>query len=142
MLSGARHRRDAVILGARPPSGLSLRAYVPTRSRNCSNPCKAGGITASAGPPLLSRSASDMEPSRTHLPPDLQNASLAVSGMTCGSCVQHVHHALAGLVGVRSAQVDRARGLARVAYDPAEVDTDQLVAAVVDAGYDARVMAS
>lgn len=43
---------------------------------------------------------------------------------------------------MHSAQVDRARDLARVAYDPAQVDPEQLVAAVNDAGYDARVTAS
>ena len=116
------------------------------RRGNHSNPCKAGGEHG-VGEALLAIllftfPRTTMRPSRTDSSSDPQTAVLAISGMTCGSCVRHVHQALASLEGVHSAQVDRARDLARVAYDPAQVDPEQLVAAVNDAGYDARVTAS
>jgi copper chaperone len=59
---------------------------------------------------------------------------LAVTGMTCGGCVNSVHKVLTALPGVQSAEVTLTPGQARVVYDPARVDRAALVQAVVDAG--------
>ncbi|MEE6210600.1 heavy metal-associated domain-containing protein [Salarchaeum sp. III] len=60
--------------------------------------------------------------------------TLTVSGMTCGHCEQKVEDALSGVEGVTEASADRELGTATVEGD---ADTDVLVAAVEDAGYDA-----
>lgn len=61
---------------------------------------------------------------------------LVVSGMTCAACVNRVEKRLAGLDGV-TASVNLATGRARVSHPP-EVTTQELLAAVERAGYEAR----
>ncbi len=62
---------------------------------------------------------------------------LAVTGMTCGGCVNSVHKVLAALPGVQSVEVTLTPGQARVQIDPARVDRAMLVQAIVDAGFGA-----
>jgi copper ion binding protein len=66
-----------------------------------------------------------------------EQIELDVRGMTCGNCVRHVTEALRGLPGVDAVDVELAAGKARVRHDPARVTTEQLIAAVEDAGYEA-----
>jgi len=68
-----------------------------------------------------------------------RTAELAVSGMTCGSCVMHVERKLKEVPGVTGAAVNLATGRAAVTYDPAQAKPDALVHAVETAGYSARV---
>ncbi|MBX5490782.1 MAG: copper-translocating P-type ATPase [Chloroflexi bacterium] len=67
-------------------------------------------------------------------------ATLAIEGMTCASCVARVEKALRRVPGVREASVNLATERAHVAYDPAAADLGQLVAAVERAGYQARAL--
>ena len=60
---------------------------------------------------------------------------LAVTGMTCGGCVNSVQKVLTALPGVQSAAVTLTPGQARVVYDSARIDRAALVQAVVDAGF-------
>ena len=60
---------------------------------------------------------------------------LGVEGMTCGSCAARVEKVLSRHDGVRSASVNFATGKAHVAFDPTEVDLDDLTAAVDKIGY-------
>jgi P-type Cu+ transporter len=62
--------------------------------------------------------------------------TLAISGMTCGHCVEHVESALAELAGV-TVHVDLAGATAEVHHSPA-VPVADLVAAIQDAGYTAE----
>ncbi|MGH2689862.1 MAG: heavy metal translocating P-type ATPase, partial [Actinomycetota bacterium] len=55
--------------------------------------------------------------------------------MTCASCVRRIERPLARQDGVTEAAVNFAAGTARVAFDPARVDPEDLVAAVGAAGY-------
>ncbi len=64
---------------------------------------------------------------------------LAVSGMTCASCVAHVGRALRKVPGVSEAQVNLATERAAVTHDAA-VATQALVAAIEAAGYGASVV--
>jgi len=66
-----------------------------------------------------------------------REARIAVTGMTCASCVSHVERALKGLDGVVGAQVNLATDSARVTYLPDAVDGDAMVRAIRNAGYDA-----
>jgi Cu+-exporting ATPase len=64
-------------------------------------------------------------------------AVLEIEGMTCASCVARVEKRLERIDGV-SASVNLATESARVHY-PSGLDAAALIAAVREAGYDARV---
>jgi copper chaperone CopZ len=64
---------------------------------------------------------------------------LSITGMTCGSCVQHVSEALRGVDGVAEAQVDLQGSRATVTYDPASATAERMIEAVEEAGYRAEV---
>ncbi len=67
----------------------------------------------------------------------LSSVELAISGMTCASCATRIERKLGSLAGV-SATVNLATETARVSF-PATVSTDELVAAVAQAGYAAAL---
>ncbi len=69
---------------------------------------------------------------------DTRSIDLLVGGMTCASCVGRVEKKLNRLDGV-SATVNLATASARVAYDPALVDEDTLLATVERTGYTASL---
>ncbi len=64
--------------------------------------------------------------------------TLNVTGMMCQHCVAHVRKALEGVAGVSSVDVSLEAGTATVEASD-EVSDEALVAAVVDAGYEAKV---
>ncbi|WP_414041452.1 heavy metal translocating P-type ATPase [Acidithiobacillus sp. M4-SHS-6] len=66
------------------------------------------------------------------------HTELEVDGMTCASCSSRVERALDKVSGVLSASVNLATERAMVAYFPDSTDPNQLIAAIVDAGYEAR----
>ncbi|PHV05723.1 heavy metal translocating P-type ATPase [Janthinobacterium sp. BJB412] len=63
---------------------------------------------------------------------------LAIEDMTCASCVGRVEKALARIPGVLEASVNLATGRARVRHLAGGVSTDELEAAVKQAGYQSR----
>lgn len=66
------------------------------------------------------------------------NRLLSVKGMTCPMCSASVEHALTGVSGVKSAEVDLKSGQAKVIADP-RVKPAELVNAVKKAGFQAEV---
>ena len=60
---------------------------------------------------------------------------LPVTGMTCASCVARVERAIGKSQGVDKANVNLATEKATVTFDPGEVSTGDLVAAIEGAGY-------
>ena len=69
-----------------------------------------------------------------------ERRELAITGMTCASCVRSVETALAAVPGVASAEVNLANERATVRIDAARVDLPLLVKAVERAGYGALVI--
>lgn len=67
----------------------------------------------------------------------MQKANVLVAGMTCGSCVRRVQKALAQVDGLVVDSIDR-KG-AQVTFDPGKVGAADIVGAVADAGYEARM---
>lgn len=65
----------------------------------------------------------------------MSQITLKVEGMTCNHCKMHVEKALNGVNGVENAQVDLAKGEAVVSGN---ANREDLVKAVVDAGYNAK----
>ncbi|HYG12623.1 MAG TPA: heavy-metal-associated domain-containing protein [Methylophilaceae bacterium] len=65
----------------------------------------------------------------------MQNETMKISGMTCGSCVLSVQGVLKAVNGVADAQVTLDTGLARVSYDETQTSSEQLKSAVRNAGF-------
>ncbi|MFQ5347323.1 MAG: heavy-metal-associated domain-containing protein [Rhodothalassiaceae bacterium] len=63
---------------------------------------------------------------------------LAIDNMTCPTCPITVRHAIKGVDGVISAEVDFAAGTATVVFDPEKTDIATIAAASTNAGYPAR----
>ncbi|HXM55759.1 MAG TPA: heavy metal translocating P-type ATPase [Candidatus Dormibacteraeota bacterium] len=70
--------------------------------------------------------------------PTAVRRTLAISGMTCASCVRRVEKSLARVPGVAEAAVNLATEKASVVFDPALVDLPALERAVERAGYEIR----
>lgn len=68
-----------------------------------------------------------------------QTITLDVTGMSCGSCERHVRQELDQVPGYRSAEVDLGTGRVRVSFERGTATPEQLVEAVVRAGYGATV---
>ncbi len=68
----------------------------------------------------------------------MRRATLIVEGMTCSACVARIERSLTAVAGVVEAQVNYASGRASVACNEG-VDDTELQAAVVAAGYAARL---
>jgi copper chaperone len=64
-------------------------------------------------------------------------AHFSIDGMSCQMCVRHVTNALKALPGVELDDVQV--GMARVHYDPALVKEPQILSALQEAGYTARI---
>ena len=66
---------------------------------------------------------------------ETKKETIAVSGMTCASCVSKVEKALSSVAGVSSASVNFATEKATVEYDPTLAVRSDLDEAIKDAGY-------
>lgn len=71
---------------------------------------------------------------------DVVTARLETTGLHCQSCSMLVQMELEDVDGVVAARSDFNTGMTEVEYDPAVVMVDDLVAAVVRAGYGARAL--
>jgi copper chaperone len=69
----------------------------------------------------------------------MATAKLWVTGMTCGHCRSKVEQALKGVRGVYSAIVDLQDGEAEVDFNDDAITSAQLIAAVEQAGYHAKL---
>ena len=74
-----------------------------------------------------------MQPTTT----STERVHLTIDGMSCGHCVAAVSRALEALPGVAVGLV--AVGAAALTLDPQAASTDDVIAAIDDAGYQARV---
>lgn len=68
----------------------------------------------------------------------IQTTTLQITGMTCGSCSRHVDNALRRVPGVSAVRVDQRDHTAQVTH-AAETTVAALIAAAVEAGYDAAL---
>ena len=71
-----------------------------------------------------------------------QIVTLNVSNMTCGGCVNQVTKSLATIEGVNDVQVSLEDGTAVVTYNAAKIETKALTAAIVKAGFPAKIVES
>ena len=67
----------------------------------------------------------------------MEKLVLKVSGMSCGGCVSSVTRVLEALPGVANVAVSLEKGEASLEFDPLQVDREQMVAVIDDAGFEA-----
>jgi len=65
----------------------------------------------------------------------MTDATLNVKGMSCGHCEAAVEGELNRLPGVEHSDADFERGVVEVRYDEGRVTTEDIEAAVEEAGY-------
>ena len=68
----------------------------------------------------------------------METINLAVSGMTCGSCVKHVEKAIHAIEGVEKVEVDLDSGSVKVDASSSQ-SIQAIIAALDEAGYPAQV---
>ncbi|MBE6971808.1 MAG: heavy metal translocating P-type ATPase [Ruminococcaceae bacterium] len=68
----------------------------------------------------------------------MMKQTFQVTGMTCSACSAHVERAVCKLQGVSAAPVNLMLGSMTVTYDETATNADQIIAAVIDAGYGAQ----
>lgn len=68
----------------------------------------------------------------------MHTTTLTITGMSCGSCRNHVHAALRAVTGVTQVHIDLGAGSARISHEDGVMPAD-LILAVEDAGYDAHL---
>lgn len=71
----------------------------------------------------------------------MHTTTLSITGMSCGSCRNHVDAALRAVAGVNQVHVDLGAGSARISHEDSVMPAD-LILAVEDAGYDAHLPGS
>ena len=62
-----------------------------------------------------------------------------IQGMTCSSCLSHVERAVKKLQGIQSVNVNLLSNNMIVEYDEKIINNQNIIKAVVDAGYGARI---
>ena len=65
----------------------------------------------------------------------MSTTTFTVKGMTCGHCVNHVTEEVKKIAGVTAVEVELESGAVAVTAG-AEISTEQMEAAVVEAGYE------
>ncbi|KAK3115387.1 Cu(2+)-transporting P-type ATPase [Teratosphaeriaceae sp. CCFEE 6253] len=83
-----------------------------------------------------------MAPSRAAPGAHMTTTTLAVAGMTCGSCTSAVEAGLTGVDGVGSVSVSLVMERAVVMHDAERISAQQLAEMVEDRGFDAEVLSS
>ncbi|MDH3978424.1 MAG: heavy metal translocating P-type ATPase, partial [Gammaproteobacteria bacterium] len=71
-------------------------------------------------------------------PVDQQHAQVRVGGMTCGACAVRLEKALGRAAGISLAEVNFATEQASVDYDPKATDVENIVQAIINAGFEAE----
>jgi len=66
---------------------------------------------------------------------------LKTGGMHCSSCSMLIEMTVGDLAGVSHVKADYAKGTAHVEFDPSAIAPEEIVTAIVDAGYTAEIAA-
>ncbi|MBM6775470.1 heavy metal translocating P-type ATPase [Olsenella profusa] len=105
---------------------------------NVEVPAEVTAPAAPAGAPTTAEASPEAPTSATKREDETMTKKLNVTGMMCQNCVKHVTKALEGVEGVSNVAVSLEDGTATCDVADGVAD-DALVAAVADAGYEAKV---
>jgi len=92
-------------------------------------------------PVLINKDSQDMSThplDKSSSPSKLTEVDLAITGMTCASCVASIEKGLNQVKGVHKVTLNLMTERAKVLIDPNEVETNQLISKVEGVGYGAR----
>lgn len=64
-----------------------------------------------------------------------ESVTLAVTGMKCSGCESTVRTALDGIEGVSFVNASHQDKQVKVDYDPSKVDVEEIIEAIVEAGF-------
>ncbi|WP_054708499.1 copper chaperone CopZ [Bacillus sp. JCM 19041] len=68
----------------------------------------------------------------------MENATIQVTGMSCGHCVASIEKALSALSGVGEVNVSLEKNEVTVSYDQTKLGLDAIKEEIEDQGYDAK----
>jgi len=66
----------------------------------------------------------------------MEQVTLQVQGMSCGSCVNSIEGSVGELTGVSSVKVDLGEGKVDVAFDSSAISLDDIKDTIEEHGYD------
>lgn len=69
-----------------------------------------------------------------------KTVTLKVTGMTCGSCANHIHSALSKKDGILEDEVKYPGDVAIVKYDPDKITEKEIIETIITTGYKAELM--
>ena len=69
----------------------------------------------------------------------MKTETIRVEGMSCGHCEIAVQDAVRKLPGVKKAKANQRKKQAIVKYDETQVNTEQIISAIKESGYDAAI---
>lgn len=69
----------------------------------------------------------------------IQTTRIHVDGMTCGGCVNSIESALVSTAGVTQVTVSLESAQAEVSYEDSQTSPKQIMDAIEEAGFDARL---
>ena len=121
-------------------SARPAAAELSAKAQEAQDAAASGGPSAEAGEEVPVSAGHNRETQENEQKEIIMEKKLSVEGMMCQHCVAHVKKALEGVDGVEEAVVDLDANSA-VAKLSADVADQALVDAVVDAGYEAKVVA-
>lgn len=90
--------------------------------------------------PTLQRLEQTSLNKETTLSPSWSKATLTISNMSCGGCIDNIKASLAPLPGIGKISVDVPSGSANIFYNPNKLgDVQQIATAITTAGYPAKI---
>lgn len=81
-------------------------------------------------------------PAGTTVAASAYTTTVSIDGMTCGACTSAVEGALKNRAGLLKFNISLLAGRAVITHDPTELSADQIVEAIDDSGFDAKLVSS